>query len=209
MPPGIEHENDLCAQGRECIAGLDEAGRGCWAGPVVAAAVVLGSQVLTCPSLLTGIDDSKALTSSQRSSGYDQICSLAEGVGIGIAPSYVIDGRGIIAATRLAMTIALLSLPCCPDALLIDALTLDTIALPQRSLIRGDAQCLSIAAASVVAKVTRDRLMQTADLAYPHYGFAAHKGYGTALHRRMLREFGPCALHRMTFRPVAELVAQV
>jgi ribonuclease HII len=165
--------------------------------------------VLACPALLVGIDDSKALTRSQRDSGYDQIRSLAEGIGIGVVPAYVIDGRGIVAATRLAMMIALLSLPCCPDSLLIDALTLDTITLPQRPLIRGDAQCLSIAAASVIAKVTRDRLMQTADLAYPHYGFAAHKGYGTALHRRMLRELGPCALHRMTFRPVAELAVRV
>lgn len=205
MAPDIIYEQRLADQGCRAVAGIDEAGRGCWAGPVVAAAVVLARPALEQPALLAGIDDSKALTAHQRAAGYARIAALAEGVGVGIVPAYLIDAFGIIAATRLAMTIALLALPCRVDALLIDALPLPEIGLPQQALVRGDAQCLSIAAASVIAKVTRDRLMQTADLAHPGYGFAAHKGYGTAAHQRALYALGPCALHRLTFRPVMEV----
>jgi ribonuclease HII len=126
-------------------------------------------------------------------------------VGVGVVPAAIIDGFGIIYATRLAMTIALLRLALPADALLIDALALPTLSLPQHVLIKGDAASYSIAAASIIAKVTRDRLMVAADAAFPGYGFAAHKGYGTAAHRRALAQYGPCPLHRRTFRPLLAL----
>ncbi len=205
MAPTTQYEYELCRAGYRSIAGIDEAGRGCWAGPVVAAAVVLPLAVVTQPMCLAGVDDSKRLSAHQREAMYMQIHAVATGVGLGVVPAYLIDTMGIVPATRLAMTIALLSLPCQVDALLIDALALIGISLLQRSLIKGDASCLSIAAASIVAKVSRDHLLYTADSAYPGYGFALHKGYGTAAHQRALRMLGPCAFHRWTFRPVTTL----
>jgi ribonuclease HII len=205
MPPSVEYEQALLNQGLVSPAGIDEAGRGCWAGPVVAAAVVLPRSVLDQPTLLQGVDDSKALSAIQRETAYNLVCSLAIGVGVGCVPAYLIDAYGIVPATRLAMTIALLALPCQPQALLIDALPLPSLALPQTVLIRGDSRSLSIAAASIIAKVTRDRLMQTAEQAYPGYGFAGHKGYGTAVHQAALARLGPCTLHRRTFQPLLDL----
>lgn len=207
MAPGLTNEVLLAEQGARCVAGIDEAGRGCWAGPVVAAAVVLPPAVLQYPDLLAGIDDSKLLSADQRTSGSARIRAHARAVGVGVAPAFLIDAFGILAATRLAMLTALLALDCPVDALLIDAVRLDGLSLPQQVLIRGDACSLSIAAASVIAKVTRDRLMATADSAFPGYGFARHKGYGTALHHQALQARGPCLLHRLTFRPVAAIVA--
>lgn len=201
MAPGIEYEQALYASGYERVAGIDEAGRGCWAGPVVAAAVVMPPAVL-CAGTVPPVNDSKVLTTAQREHACRQIYATAEGVGVGTVPAYLIDALGIVPATRLAMTIALLSLPGKVDALLIDALRLDVLSLPQQALIKGDALAYSIAAASIVAKVTRDRLMIAADRAYPGYGFARHKGYGTAIHRRALQTLGTCALHRRTFQPV-------
>lgn len=201
--PEVTYELALREQGYRAITGIDEAGRGCWAGPVVAAAVILETRVYDEPALLAGITDSKAMTAAQRTAGVAWIREYAAGVGVGIVPAFLIDALGIVPATRLAMTIALLALPHPADALLIDAVALTALPIPQQSLIKGDACCLSIAAASVIAKVTRDRLMHTADLAYPGYGFAAHKGYGTARHQRALAALGPCAVHRRTFRPVS------
>lgn len=206
MAPDTTHEQELVAQGYTTVAGIDEAGRGCWAGPVVAAAVVLPSYVLDYPEPLHLVNDSKALTAAQREAAYAEIVQLAVAVGSGIVPAYLIDALGIVSATRLAMTVALLALSCRVDALLIDALPLPALSLPQTVLIRGDSRSLSIAAASIVAKVTRDRLMTTAEQVYPGYGFAAHKGYGTAAHQRALHRSGPCALHRMTFRPLLPYV---
>lgn len=205
MAPDVRYEQDLLASGYRHIAGLDEAGRGCWAGPVVAAAVVFPPHILAQPDVLAGIDDSKLLSPHQREETCQTILSLAEGVGVGIVGAFLIDTWGIVPATRLAMTVALLSLPCLADALLIDALPLPTCVLPQKVLIKGDSRSLIIAAASVVAKVSRDHLMHTAHLAHPAYGFASHKGYGTAAHRRALASCGPCVLHRRSFRPVAAL----
>ncbi|MGQ9928416.1 MAG: ribonuclease HII [Chloroflexaceae bacterium] len=202
MPPTIEYERALLAQGYTRIAGLDEAGRGCWAGPVVAAAVVLDDAALQQPELLAGVDDSKKLTPTMRARSYAQVCTAALGVGIGIVPAYLIDAFGIVPATRLAMLAALLQLPFLPDAALIDALRLPELTLHQEALVKGDALSLSIAAASIVAKVTRDQLMDTAHRAYPVYGFAAHKGYGTVAHRRALARHGPCPLHRRSFAPL-------
>lgn len=204
MPPGFEHEQASYAQGYRHVAGLDEAGRGCWAGPVVAAAVVLPPTIAQQPDLLAQINDSKQLSPAQRDASYMLLRTLTSQIGVGIVPPDLIDLLGIVPATRLAMTTALLALPGPVEALLIDALTLPGLSLPQQALIRGDACSYSIAAASIIAKVSRDRLMATAAAAYPGYGFAAHKGYGTAAHRRALARLGPCALHRHSFRPIQE-----
>lgn len=207
MLPDVSCERRFREKGYRRIAGIDEAGRGCWAGPVVAAAVVLPSCVLAKPSLLTGINDSKALTERQRTLAYHQIFDTAEGVGVGIVPAFVIDGNGIVPATRIAMLTAVLSMPWPVDVLLIDSLTINGISIPQESLIRGDARCLSIAAASIIAKVTRDRLMETMDGVFPGYGFAKHKGYGTAFHQKAIEQFGLTTIHRRTFRPVTKHIA--
>jgi ribonuclease HII len=205
LAPDTSYEQTYQTAGYRHIAGIDEAGRGCWAGPVVAAAVILPATIIHTPTLLPGVDDSKKLTESQREIAYRRIQRRALGVGVGIVPAFIIDSFGIVPATRLAMTIAVLALPMLADALLIDAMHLD-LALPQERLIRGDSRSLSIAAASIVAKVTRDHLMYTADRAYPAYAFAQHKGYGTAKHLAALRAYGVCELHRLSYRPVAELV---
>lgn len=205
MPPTLEHEQALQAQGHLRVAGVDEAGRGCWAGPVVAAAVVLAPAVLSNPMLLAGVDDSKQLSASQREAALKCVLAFASEVGVGVVPAYLIDAYGIVGATRLAMLTAILQLPRGPSALLIDALPLPELPLPQLALVRGDARCLSIAAASVLAKVTRDRMMRTADMAYPRYGFSAHKGYGTPAHQQALARWGPCQLHRHSFAPLIAL----
>lgn len=206
MAPTVAEERALAAAGYPRVAGVDEAGRGCWAGPVVAAAVVLPARVLEQPALLAGVDDSKALSPEARARLYDQIVALAEGWGVGAVPAHVIDTHGILEATRLAMQVALLKLPRLPDAILLDAVALPGWRCPQRSLIKGDARCLSIAAASIIAKVTRDRTMVALGARPPDYGFAQHKGYGTATHERALRRHGPSPLHRRTFRPIADFL---
>jgi ribonuclease HII len=207
MPPTVEEELRLLRAGHHAIAGVDEVGRGCWAGPVVAAAVVLPQVVLERPELLAGVDDSKALTAPQRERLAKLILALADGWAIGATPAHVIDTHGILPATRLAMQVALLRLPRPADALLIDAVRLEGWPCPQLSLIKGDARCLSIAAASIIAKVARDRLMAELGGRVPAYGFEQHKGYGTAIHARALRAYGPSEQHRRSFRPLADFLA--
>jgi ribonuclease HII len=207
MAPTVEEELKLWQAGCRRIAGVDEVGRGCWAGPVVAAAVVLPERVLADPAQLAGVDDSKTLTATQREQLALRILGLADAWGLGAVPAHVIDTYGILPATRLAMQIALLRLASPADALLIDAVRLEAWPFPQRALIRGDARCLSIAAASIVAKVARDRMMAALDRAAPSYGFAQHKGYGTAVHEQALRAHGPSPQHRRSFRPIAEFLA--
>src|SRR3954454_13253468 len=207
MPPTVEEELKLLRAGHRIIAGVDEVGRGCWAGPVVAAAVVLPQGVLERPELLAGVDDSKALTAPQRERLAKLILALANEWAVGATPAHVIDTHGILPATRLAMQVALLRLPRPADALLIDAVRLEGWPCPQQSLIKGDARCLSIAAASIVAKVARDRLRAALDRAAPNYGFGQHKGYGTAVHARALRAHGPSPQHRRSFRPVSSFLA--
>jgi|SRR5579884_1492857 len=189
------------AEGFRCIAGIDEAGRGALAGPVVAACVVLPYE--TVPP---GINDSKALTPVQREQMYERLCALARGIGIGIVEAPVIDEINILRAAHQAMRLALEDLPggLWPDVALIDGLPVRPFPLPQVAIVRGDTCCASIAAASIVAKVTRDRLMQAIDADYPGYGFALHKGYAAPLHLSALADLGPCPLHRRSFRPVAE-----
>jgi ribonuclease HII len=195
----------LLSQGYCFIAGLDEAGRGCLAGPVVAAAVILpleGDYL----ALFAGVRDSKQLLPQARESLYQVIMQHAVAVSVGVGSVALIDERNILQATKYAMKAAIAQLPIPPQALLLDALTLSGIALPQRSIIKGDASCLSIAAASIIAKVTRDRLMLQLHELYPAYGFAQHKGYCTEAHLAALREHGVCPIHRRTFAPVRDLL---
>ncbi len=199
MGPTEEFEQEARRCGYRRIAGIDEAGRGPLAGPVVAAAVILP---VRCR--LAGVDDSKQLTEAERDRLYAVILEKAVGVGIGSADAHEIDSVNILEATRLAMRRALDNLAPAPDYLLTDAVTLPAVTVPGRPIIKGDALSLSIAAASIIAKVTRDRLMAAYHEAFPEYNFLSHKGYGTAEHLQRLARYGPCAIHRRTFAPVRE-----
>lgn len=202
--PTLEEEMALLSQGYSYIAGLDEVGRGCLAGPVVAAAVIL-PLTEDIPTLLRGVRDSKQMTPLARERLFDVIYQHALAVGVGSGSVELIDERNILQATKWAMKDALAHLSLAPQALLLDALVLRDVALPQRALIKGDARCLSIAAASVIAKVTRDRLMVQLHKEYPAYGFDQHKGYGTPAHLAALRTVGVTAHHRRSFAPVRAL----
>ncbi len=193
----------LYLQGYGLIAGLDEAGRGSWAGPVVAGAVILPLSLPGLEERLNGVRDSKQLSPFERERFYEIICSLALAVGVGVIPPAIIDKVGIVPATRQAMALAVAKLTPSPDFLLIDFLHLPAISISQKSIVRGDALSLSIASASIIAKVARDRLMVRLEAEYPGYGFARHKGYGTPQHRAALARLGPCSLHRLSYNPVA------
>lgn len=197
----------LLSQGYSFIAGLDEAGRGCLAGPVVAAAVMLPltGPLSTLLETLEGVRDSKQMTAAARERFFALIQQHALAVSVGVGSVALIDRRNILQATKQAMKDALVRLSPSPQALLLDALTLSDVPLPQRSIIKGDARCLSIAAASVIAKVTRDRLMLQLHQEYPVYGFDQHKGYGTALHLTALQAYGATPHHRQSFAPVRAL----
>ena len=199
--PDATHEHRLNDNGCRFVAGIDEVGRGPLAGPVMASAVIMPEQI---PETWFGlIRDSKQMSAGQREFAYEQIHRNARAVGIGSCAPSEIDSIGIVPATRLAMTRALDDLDVTPDHLLIDAISLTDVDLPQTSIIRGDAISISIAAASIVAKVTRDRLMAESFAArYPGYGFASNKGYGTAEHMEALGKLGPCPIHRHSFAPV-------
>ena len=200
--PDLREEMTLYAEGYRHIAGLDEAGRGSWAGPVVAGAVVLPIDRPDLFQALDGVRDSKQLTPRQRERLYGIIKSAALSVGVGVVPPDQIDAVGIVPATRQAMDLAIAQLNHPPDFLLIDYLNLPELSIPQKSITRGDALALSVAAASIVAKVTRDRLMVELGTRYPGYGFARHKGYGTRQHRESLVRLGPSPVHRLSFAPM-------
>jgi ribonuclease HII len=198
--PDLSEEMELHSKGYRLIAGLDEAGRGSWAGPVVAGAVILP---LDQPLLgLEGIRDSKRLTARKREQFYEVIEEVALALGVGIVTPDVIDEVGIVPATRQAMLQAVLNLPIKPDFLLIDFLLIPSLSIPQKAIKGGDEKSLSIAAASIVAKVRRDKLMAELDEIYPGYGFARNKGYGTAFHREALLSLGPSPIHRFSFRVI-------
>ncbi|MBC7235313.1 MAG: ribonuclease HII [Chloroflexi bacterium] len=203
--PDLVDEHRLWRRGCMCIAGIDEAGRGAWAGPVVAAAVVL-PRLPDLRRLLAPVRDSKQLLPSQREYCYELILSRALDHGVGVVSPAEIDELGIVAATREAMIQAVRTLRVPPDGLIIDALSLPRLALPQVAVPKADLYSLSVAAASIVAKVTRDRLMVALDAQLPEYGFAAHKGYGTEQHRRALLCHGPSEYHRRSFAPVRALL---
>lgn len=200
-PPSLVEEESLWSRGLVTVAGVDEAGRGPLAGPVVAAAVVLPREERLW---FRQVRDSKQLSLAQRESLYKHL--EKEALGVGVVSSEVIDAQGILQATRQAMQEAVAKLPCPPDFLLIDSVKLPGLRLPQKNLTRGDQLCLSIAAASIVAKVTRDHLMLELDSLYPQYGFARHKGYGTKEHLACLERWGPCPVHRRSFEPVRRLL---
>lgn len=176
------------------ICGIDEVGRGPLAGPVMAAAVILPKN---CDILY--LNDSKQLTAKKRETLYEEIMDKAVSVGIGMADQNVIDDINILNADYQAMKQAVAKLSVTPELLLNDAVTIPGISIPQIPIIKGDTLSASIAAASIVAKVTRDRLMETYDKLYPEYGFAANKGYGSQDHINALRKYGPCPIHRRTF----------
>ena len=189
----MRYERQYAGEG--LIAGVDEAGRGPLAGPVVAAAVILypGAEIL-------GINDSKQLSEKKREALYPEIIEKSMAVGVGIVSAGRIDEINILQATYEAMRKAVSSLCFKPDLLLVDAVTIPGLeGIRQVPIIKGDAKSLSIGAASIIAKVTRDRIMRELDELYPEYGFAGHKGYGTAAHIEALRQFGPCPIHRRSF----------
>ena len=179
------------------LAGVDEAGRGPLAGPVVAAAVVLAPG-----ERIAGVDDSKRLAREERQRLFEIIQVRAVGVGVAIVDHLTIDRINILQATRLAMAQALAALAMEPELVLTDFVEVPGLRCPQRNLVEGDRRSASVAAASIIAKVTRDRIMEAADREFPQYGFGRHKGYPTEAHRFALRKHGPCTLHRLRFRGV-------
>ena len=201
--PNHDEESALYGEGYHRIAGFDEAGRGALAGPVVAAAVILPEK----PDFpwIPMVRDSKLLTGKMRERIFNSMRDSGIETGIGIVPPQVIDSINILNATKKAMLSALQDLARQPDYLLIDALILPGLSIRQKGIIKGDRKVLSIACASIVAKVTRDHIMLELELTFPQYGFGRHKGYGTAHHLNCLRRSGACPSHRLTFAPVRDL----
>ena len=190
-----EYENKLQKEGIKYIAGIDEAGRGPLAGPVV-----VGIVIMKPDSFIEGINDSKKISEKKREKLYEQITNEAIAWGVGIVDQREIDEINILNATKKALHMAITGLETKPERILVDALEkIDTCGIPYTSVIKGDAKIYSIAAASIIAKVTRDRIMQEYDEVYPEYGFAGHKGYGTSKHIQAIKEYGPCPLHRKSF----------
>ena len=195
-----QFDREKSGRGRRLLGGVDEAGRGCWAGPVIAAAVILPDG--WCPD---GLNDSKALTARQREAFFDEIQASALSWGACAVSPSEIDRINILRATLVAMAGAVSRLNPRPELVLVDGLQVPEIPIRAEALVKGDATSAAIAAASVVAKVLRDRVMTAWDHHYPGYGFASHKGYGAAAHREALARLGPCPLHRFSYRPIAEL----
>jgi ribonuclease HII len=205
--PTLDEELRLTRDGHGPIAGVDEVGRGAWAGPLVAAAVVL-PPVFSPPLAeelllrLAGVRDSKTCTAKERATLAATIREVANGIGVGIVTSQELDRYGLTVGNRLAMRRAVEALPWMPGYLLLDWVRLPELHVPQRAFARGDATSLSIAAASIIAKVERDAMMAALDATHPGYDFARHKGYGTLAHRSALRLHGPSPVHRYRFAPV-------
>lgn len=198
----MQYEKKARKEGYELIAGIDEVGRGPIAGPVVAAAVILPKDFF-----VEGINDSKKMSSKQRNDLYETINKEAISIGIGVVSAEEIDELNIYVATKKSMLLALQNMDIQPDFLLIDAVPLHTL-YPEQSLVRGDSLSISIAAASIVAKVYRDQMMEEYHKTYPEYGFATNKGYGTKSHLEAIHTYGPCAIHRRTFEPIKSILAK-
>jgi ribonuclease HII len=196
-----QFEEMALRHGYNCVAGVDEAGRGALAGPVIAAAVVFPRG-----TGIPGINDSKKLTPAQRDCLFGLILEKALAVGVGSGDHLLIDRVNILQATLSAMKEAVLSLSPSPDYLIIDGISKIPVNIHQRTIKKGDSASISIAASSIIAKVTRDRLMEGFENQYPGYGFAGHKGYGSASHLEAIARLGPCVIHRKTFRGVREHV---
>lgn len=195
------YDTAIYEKGYDTIGGVDEAGRGPLAGPVVAAAVVLRRDIS-----IEGVDDSKKLSESRRELLYGEIQQAAVGIGIGIVDREIIDQINILRASLEAMRLAVFNLPVKPDFLLIDGIYLPDVDFSMKAIPHGDSLSVSIAAASIIAKVTRDRIMHKLDRMYPQYGFSRHKGYPTPQHVAALNKYGPCEIHRRSFRSVSELL---
>ncbi len=205
--PHLKLETALWKEGLELVAGIDEVGRGAWAGPVSAAAVVLPHRPRWLRRRLAEVRDSKRLSPQKRERLYEFILTVAISVGVGCADPAEVDARGIMESTRVAMRRAVESLDVPPHHLLVDAVNLrPELELPQQCMYFGDSISLSVAAASIVAKVHRDRLMHVLGKKYPGYGFECHKGYGTRIHRAALTRLRPSPVHRRSFRPIAALL---
>lgn len=190
-------ENEIYNTNKEIqyICGIDEAGRGPLAGPVVVASVIMPKD-----SMIEGVNDSKKVSEKKREELYDSIIEEAVSYGVGIIDEKVIDEINILEATKKGLTTSLQELKVKPNLILVDALNkIDTLGIPYKSIIKGDALCYSISCASIIAKVTRDRIMRQWDEVYPMYGFEKHKGYGTALHIQAIKEHGLCPIHRRSF----------
>lgn len=192
-----EFERQALSNGARLIAGVDEAGRGPLAGPIVASAVMLGEPV-------EGVDDSKKLSEGQRETLFDVIMDGPHVVGVAVISSETIDAHGIQSANYGAMSGSLAKLDPQPDFALVDGFNIKGCAIPQMKIVKGDQRSQSIAAASIIAKVTRDRIMLEMDERYPGYGFARHKGYGTRQHLEAIDRLGPCPIHRKSFAPIAK-----
>ncbi len=188
------YEKKYRSMGLEYICGIDEVGRGPYAGPVVAACVILPSGCV-----IEGINDSKKLSEKKRDELFDIIKEKAVSIGIGIVDNHEIDRINILQATYKAMRIALQNMPVKPQQLLVDAVTVPDVAIPQEAIIKGDAKSISIGAASIIAKVTRDRMMREYAKKYPHYGFEKNVGYGTREHEDAIIKYGLCDIHRRSF----------
>lgn len=204
--PGLDLERQIQLRGYRLVAGIDEAGRGPLAGPVVAAAVVLPTELVGDEPWLKSINDSKRLSPSQRERAFELIHRNALAVGVGQSYHGEIDTLGILPATIEAMMQAVENLPVQPEHLLFDYIPLKNCGFPFQTVVKGDSISYSIAAASIVAKVTRDRWMQQANELYPGYEFGQHKGYPTAAHISRLKELGPCSIHRRSFAPVRDCI---
>lgn len=190
-----EIEKDLHKKGFKYICGIDEAGRGPLAGPVVVAGAIMPED-----SMIEGVNDSKKVSEKKREILYDKIIEEAISYSVAIIDEKIIDEINILNATKKALHMATTNLKIKPDRILVDALEhIDTCGIPYTSIIKGDAKVYSISSASIIAKVTRDRMMKEYDEIYPEYGFAGHKGYGTAKHIQAIKTYGPCPLHRKTF----------
>ena len=190
-----KYEENLFNEGLKYICGIDEAGRGPLAGPVVVAGVIMPQD-----SIIEGVNDSKKVSEKKREKLYDLIIEEAISYSVAIIGQDVIDDINILNATKKGVEEVVKGLDVKPDLIIVDALThINTQGIPYDSIIKGDAKCYNIAAASILAKVTRDRIMRQWDEIYPQYGFSSHKGYGTAKHIQAIKEYGPCPIHRRTF----------
>ena len=188
-------EDELRNRGFNMICGIDEAGRGPLAGPVVVASVIMPAN-----SMIEGVNDSKKVSEKKREKLYDQILEEAISYGVGIVGQDEIDEINILNATKKGLTMSLKELTVKPDLIIVDVLThIDTMGIPYESIIKGDAKCYSISVASIIAKVTRDRIMREWDKVYPEYGFEKHKGYGTSAHIEAIKKYGLCPIHRKSF----------